>query len=140
MISFVIPGKPIPWQAPVFSKDGAYDVKYKEKQSIVWQLKEKVMNSTHFPLSCALSVDVYFEMPIPKSWSKKKIKTFESNWMLGIKHWHEKKPDRTNCLKLIEDCLEKAGILSNDSVIVSGQTQKYYSLNPKTIIIIQPFQ
>lgn len=137
MISFVIPGNPVPWAAPTFSRRGAYDIKSKKKESIVWMLKSKIKNSSHFPLSCPLEVDFYFEMPIPKSWSKKKKKVFEQNRMNGIKEWHDKKPDRTNCLKLIEDCLQSAGILSNDSVIVSGKTEKYYSPDPKTIVVIK---
>lgn len=140
MISFVIPGKPVPWAAPTFSRHCTYDLKFKEKQSIVLSLKQKIMNSSSFPLCCPMRIDVYFEMPIPKSWSKKKLKLFQSNWEQGIRQWHEKKPDRTNCLKLIEDCLEKSGILSNDSIVVCGDTQKYYSPDPKTIIIIQPLE
>jgi Holliday junction resolvase RusA-like endonuclease len=93
-----------------------------------------------FPISCACRIEMYFEMPIPNYWTKKKRSQFEIDSKDDKKIWHIKKPDVTNMRKLYEDCLEKAGILSNDSVIVCGETQKYYSSTPRTIIIIKKME
>ena len=140
MITLVVLGIPIPWAAPTFSRGRTYDIRQKDKEAITGALKEQIKPHFNFPLLTACKLDLFFEMPIPKYWSKKKRLAFDVEWEQKNNVWHYKKPDRSNLVKLYEDCLEKAGVLSNDSLIVKGDSQKYYSPTPRTIILIQPLE
>lgn len=129
MIIYEIVGNPVPWAAPGRKGNFYFNPKDKEKKQAVWQLKPQI---AHSPLSGPLRVDVIFHMPIPKSTSG-----IRRRQMLNGTIHHISKPDRSNLLKFIEDCLQDAGVLSNDSIIVSGETKKIYSNTPKTSILIQ---
>lgn len=139
--TFVIPGKPVAWRTSTVFKTGkAFDPKGKEKQSITIFLKHCMHRNFSYPIDKPLKVDFYFAMPIPKTWPKKKLKQFQSDWIKGIHWWHIAKPDATNMRKLVEDCLQSAGIVSNDSIVVCGETRKYYSEQPQTIIHIKEME
>lgn len=128
-IIYEVDGVPIAWKAPGRVGNRYFNHRYKEQEQVIWQLKPQFNHET---LSCPIRLDVFFFMPIPKSTSK-----IKRNQMLnGVIH-HIGKPDRSNLLKFIEDCLQRAGILSNDSIIVQGETKKLYGLIPKTTIFIQ---
>jgi len=43
------------------------------------------------------------------------------------RYWHTHKPDKDNVEKNISDALQKAGVITNDSCICTGQTSKYYA-------------
>lgn len=129
MIIYQIIGNPVPWAAPGRKGNFYFNPKDKEKKQAVWQLKPQI---SHSPLSGPLRVDVFFHMPIPKSTSGIR----KRQMLNGVIH-HISKPDRSNLLKFVEDCLQDAEILSNDSIIVCGETKKIYGEEPKTVIIIQ---
>ncbi len=130
MIIYEVIGNPVPWAASRTNGKFHYNPKHKEQLEVILKLKAQF---NHLPINTAMKMDVTFYMPIPKSISEKK--KYE---MLSGRVHHIKKPDRTNMLKFIEDCFEKAGIISNDSHIVGGESMKIYGLVPKTIIRIQP--
>lgn len=132
MLVYEVIGNPVPWQAPKWNKGRMYNPKNKEQQQTIWQLKPQFNHET---LSCPVRMDITFYMPIPKSASKIKRRQM-LNGMIA----HITKPDRTNLLKFIEDCLQLAGILSNDSIVVAGEPFKTYGLVPKTLIRITPFR
>ncbi len=141
MAIFTVLGTPHPWKAPMVTRTNAYDIQGNIKDAVTMQLKCQITNvlqkAWHFPLSVPIRIDFYFEMPLPSGYSKKKLIEFDEDWKKGTKWWCVGKSDRSNCLKLMEDCLQRAGIIKNDNLIVCGETQKYYSREPKTIIVIQ---
>lgn len=124
-----IDGDPVPWAAARITRKGHYDIRAQAKHGIIWQLKSKYHGEQ---LEGALRVDLFFAMPIPASTSKKRREL-----MISGKIPHTSKPDRTNCCKLYEDCLERAKIIKNDSQIVAGEPRKFYHDKPHTLIVIQ---
>jgi Holliday junction resolvase RusA-like endonuclease len=71
-------------------------------------------------------------MPIPKGTSKKKIIEMTENLTIH----HTKKPDIDNLVKFSMDCLN--GIAwEDDKQVISLSSYKYYSLKPRTEIIIE---
>ena len=120
--------EPVPWAAATVTRKGAFDKKSKVKEAIIWEMKTqcKPLN-----LACPLRVDFYFGMPIPASISKKKREL-----MIWAAIPHIIKPDLDNLRKLTSDCLERAKIIRNDSIIVCGESKKFYAEKPHTMIII----
>jgi len=133
MIIYEVLGIPAPWQAPLKGKHGFYSRPVKNaptKEQVIWQLKAQV---NHEPMSGPLYANITFYRPVPASTSNIKKKQMLNGLIFPIG-----KPDRSNMLKFIEDCLENAGIISNDSIIIDGPTRKLYGEIPKTVIILLP--
>lgn len=127
-LKFIIPGNPVPWQAPQFSRKGTYDLKATDKVSAIWHIKRQYSG---IPLKCAIRIDFLFLMPIPASASKKQQELMAA----GFIH-HTKKPDRGNCAKFYEDILERAGVVFNDSQFVNGFSEKKYDVSPRIEITL----
>jgi len=125
---FLIPGNPVPWKAPSFSRKGTYDLKFKDKIAAVWHIKRQYSGKA---LSGAICVDFVFHMPIQASASKKQKELMAAGFI-----YHTKKCDRSNLVKMYEDILERAGVIHNDSQIVRGFSEKKYSLNPRIEITL----
>ena len=125
-------GKPEPWAAPTRSGNRFFSKKTVYKHQVIWQLKPQI---SHPPFTGPIRLDVNFFMKIPESTSGVRRRQM----IAGIIH-HIGKPDRSNLLKFIEDCLQEAGVISNDSIIVSGETCKMYGGDPKTVIRIQAIE
>jgi Holliday junction resolvase RusA-like endonuclease len=84
------------------------------------------------PLTGYLALSCGFYFLIPKSTSNKK----RTQMLLGAIR-PVKKPDLSNCIKFIEDCLNGL-VWQDDSQIVSyGSMGKWYAEEPKTIIRIE---
>ncbi len=127
MIELTIPGPPLPWKAAFVGSRGAYSPRY----SISIEIKKIIRTLYQGPiLDEALIVDLIFHMPIPKSTSKKKRLLMIS----GIER-PEGTPDRINMGKYYEDLLQDI-VIKNDSKIVGGRVDKYYSEEPRTEIKI----
>lgn len=129
MIIYEVAGKPVPWAASRMGANGAYNPKNVSKQRTIWQLKPQV---NHPPFSCPCNLHVTFYMPIPKGTSGIRRRQMLAGIILPIG-----KPDRTNLLKFVEDCLEEAGVFTNDSVVVGGEVRKLYGETPKTLIRVE---
>lgn len=126
-ITIIIPGIPVAKQRPRFSKFGTYDkqkdIKELYRLSILPQLPRNFK-----VFSIPISVHLIFEMPIPKSISKKK-----SQALIGSPH--VKKPDIDNLYKMLDAF---NGVLwIDDSIIYKVTMEKVYSENPKTNLIIE---
>lgn len=128
MLIYEIQGKPVPWQASQKSGNRFFNPKHVQKEQAVWQLKAQ---QNHPTLSGPLRVDFFFYLQPPKSVSKIRYRQMLNGVIYPIG-----KPDRSNMLKFAEDCLQMAEIISNDSIIISGETQKLYGQFAKTIIKI----
>jgi len=125
--TITIVGVPTPWKAPKLGKYGAYAPHHNAKEAIRLQVKGQWKDE---PIDEAVYCDFTFYMPIPKS-----ISTKERIKMVSGYVFHEKRPDRTNLLKLYEDCLNGI-VVKDDCKIVTGPVTKLYGETPKTVIKI----
>lgn len=83
------------------------------------------------PLTGALRVDVYFYIPIPKSWSESKKRLAEQGLVLPTVT-----PDIDNLQKMILDCLKGGIAFNDDKQIVDISAHKRYG-EPKTVIELE---
>jgi Holliday junction resolvase RusA-like endonuclease len=124
-----ITGTPTAWAPARVCKTHTYSPKFKEMQDAIVQVRAQWYCE---PITEAVVMDVDFFLPIPASESKsRKIEMAK-----GVVP-HTKKPDRDNLQKFCSDVLQRAGVISNDSIIVDGRTTKQYGDHPKTIITLK---
>ena len=102
-----------------------YDPSAKDKKTIRKQL---LPIKPPKPLESNLKVTIWAYFQTPKSWSKKK-----QNQVEGI--YRAKNPDVDNIFKIYADAMN-GYIYKDDRQIVHGQVVKYYSMEPKTVIMI----
>ena len=111
-----IPLTPLPAPRPRFSKFGTYNPKrYTDYKKAVALLAKRVFKPTLKPVKLV----VYFYMPIPKSWSKKKR-------LEAVGQYHIKKPDSDNLLKTVKDALNGIAY-KDDSQVAVTVTYKIYA-------------
>ncbi|HDZ25419.1 hypothetical protein LCGC14_0456910 [marine sediment metagenome] len=124
---FEVPGDPKPYSPAKKGPFGWYDPRSPEKETARWYFRVQYSLP---PIRKAVAVGFVFEMPIPKSWSKKKRKAAANGEMP-----HQTKPDIDNLIKLIADCM-KGIVLRDDNQIakLSPEPVKKYSEKPKTTI------
>ncbi len=131
---YEIKGEPVSWSAHKGYGKYAYSTHAKAKFYAQCQLR--CQNNGRPLIERAVRVDFFFEMPIPKSFTKKKRALIASEFRV----WHKGKKDRSNLEKFAADCLIGT-VLLDDNIIVAGETQKYYSSGePKTIIVVQEIE
>ena len=132
MLEIIVKGKPIAKARPRFARRGKFVVTYNNQQTEEGRFLFEVQKQwARPPIEGPLKVRCSFEMPIPKSTSKKKT------WaMIKDEIKHTKKPDVDNLLKFTIDCLIGV-IFKDDSQIIYLAGGKFYSEEPKTLIIIE---
>ena len=133
-MKIIIPGKPIAQARPRFYRRGsfvgAYSAQESEAGKFILLAREYLRGVKPFEGPISLKAEFYF--PVLKSWPKWMKKKAED----GFKFPHVKKPDLSNCLKFVEDCLN--GITwRDDSQIYRVEAVKYYGTEPKTVLIIE---
>lgn len=133
---------PIAKKRPRFARIGkavrTYDVQETEKQKTIALVKKGIKkfidegNNSVLPLDSALYVKIYFYLPIPKSWSKKKKELAKQNLIHPTS-----RPDLDNYVKFYFDCFN--GLLwVDDSQVVSVFAEKYYADgNPQVCLTIE---
>lgn len=132
MIEIEVKGVPIAKKRPRFARHGKFVVTYNDQQTEEGRFLFEVQKQWPLlPIEGPLKVRCSFQMPIPKSTSKKK-----TNAMLEERIKHTKKPDVDNLLKFTCDCLNGV-VFKDDSQIVYLGGGKFYSEDPKTIIMIE---
>ena len=77
-----------------------------------------------------VTLDLWFYMPIPKSWPKYRKAKAEKEIVP-----HAIRPDLSNLVKLVEDAANSI-LYADDKQIVRIRTSKHYSLKPRTEIIM----
>ena len=132
MIEIEVKGKPIAKARPRFARVGkfvrTYDPQETEEGRFLFEVQKQWARP---PIEGPLKVRCSFEMPIPKGTSKKKT------WaMIKEEIKHTKKPDISNLIKFVEDCLNGV-VWRDDSQIVYLAGGKFYSEEPKTIIMVE---
>jgi Holliday junction resolvase RusA-like endonuclease len=107
MISFTIPGTPVPQGRPRVTSTGHayYDKRTQDYRELVKQCAIASQNGAE-PLTGPLAMFVDCVMPIPESWPKHR----KCAAMHGM--WHINRPDSSNLIKAIEDSCN--GILYED--------------------------
>jgi len=128
---YEISGPPVPWASHKGTGRKSYSPRSREKKAAQWELS--IQHAHRPPITGAVRVDFFFEVPVPKSMPKRERLKIAA----GEKVWCTKRPDRTNYIKHIEDSLSGT-VLSDDNIVVAGETQKYYAKgSPRTLIHIQ---
>ena len=132
MFEIVVKGKPIAKKRPRFARRGSFVVTYNDQQTEEGRFLFEVQKQwKRPPIDTPVKVRCSFEMPIPKSASKKKT------WaMIKDEIKHTKKPDVDNLLKFATDCLIGV-IFKDDSQIIYLAGGKFYSETPQTLIMIE---
>lgn len=125
ILELVIDGPPVVWRAPYVGSHGAFSTKHGEKRIIQSMIREMYKGPI---LLNDLRCKCVFYIQIPKSSSKKK-----QQLMLEGAIRPRGGGDLTNLRKWIEDCLQGI-VIDNDNQIVEGDTQKWYSFSPRTMI------
>ena len=114
---------------PIVSKYGVrYSKRYMEWKKDFAKLVGTSMGS-EYALNGALTITIFFYMPIPKSWSKKKqIETHSRP--------HTSKPDIDNLAKAVLDGIS-GRYFRDDSQVYSLHCMKYWSNNPRISVIMK---
>ena len=136
-IRLQIDGEPIGKASPRFAvkkskvgKHFAHGVKVQVQEEGLFLLEVKRQMEEVPRLYGPISMDLVFVMPIPKYLGKKK--SFQEGLLADIQ-WQVKKPDLSNMIKFVEDCL--TGIAyEDDKQIAVLSARKMYGPNPKTLI------
>lgn len=132
-IEVTIPYAPVAKARPRMTKTGHTYTPEKTRQyeKIVQFCFHKKYGCIQQPLTDKpVSVTLLFYMPIPKSFSKKKIDELKENKMLC-----PKKPDIDNLAKAVLDALNGRAY-KDDNQIVELFARKEYSEQPRTEIFI----
>ena len=132
--TFIVFTTPVAKGRPKFRRIGNFVSAYTPKKTIdaekeIAEVAKKAMNG-HPPLETALTVCIYFRMPIPASYSKKK----RQDCIDGIER-HTKKIDLDNATKLVLDSLNGI-VYKDDSQIVSLHMTKVYAATPAIEVLV----
>lgn len=133
MITFTVEGKPFGKQRPQHSgKSGTTYTPNKTRQ--IEQLFAAAYRSKYkgfyFSSGSFLSLTVKAYMPIPKSKSKAIREEMRNGTIRPTV-----KPDWDNIGKLVADALNKVAY-DDDKSIVEAVVEKFYSDNPRTVVIL----
>lgn len=133
-LTFHIHTIPIPKGRPKFSKIGGFVRTYtpKKTHNFEAEVREAAKQAmTREPLETPLAVYLYFRLPIPQSYSKKRTAA-----CLAGSEKPTKKPDLDNLAKSVLDALNGV-IYLDDSQIVSLHMTKVYSQHPGIDLLIR---
>lgn len=130
-MKITINGRPTPAARPRVTRHGTYNPKQKQQEKLSFEIKSKLPLS-HIPSVKPIELSLFFFMPIPNSLSTKKKE-------LLIGQPHTRKPDIDNLSKQVLDAAN--GVLyKDDSQIYELVTQKTFSNEPRTVIIIEEYE
>ena len=130
MITITIPGIPIAKGRPRLGKHGTYTpTKTVNYENLVQLCYMDQADGVKLEGALQMVIDLFF--PIPKSYSKKRVEAIKE-----MEELHTKKPDASNCLKSIEDALNRFAY-DDDSQIVGLTARKHYTTEePRAVVTI----
>ena len=135
MIDFIIPLVPVPCPRPRVTRGGVtyYPKRYRDyKRDCTLCIKNNIPSLV---ISEVKLLECLFVLPRPKYMSR----GYSPNLIP-----HTKRPDLDNLLKTLNDCLEGAGILSNDCIISDIIASKRYAerdgIGARTEVKIQTYR
>lgn len=125
---------PVAKGRPRFSNWGGYTHTYTPTKTLNEEkiIKEELKGEWTFePIDSPIRVFIEFYMPIPTSYSKKKVNEI----MVDGKCVHYKKPDLDNLAKLVLDSMNGL-VFRDDALICELNLVKRYSTLPRTVITV----
>ena len=132
-LKFVVPGEPKGKARPRVTQNGcAYTPKETvQYENLVKMEYHRQCGRSRFNDDAPLDVRIAAYYSIPKSVSKKKKQLMRDRQLRPMK-----KPDTDNVVKIVLDSLN--GIAYHDDVqVVDCQVRKFYSDEPRVVVIIQ---
>jgi Holliday junction resolvase RusA-like endonuclease len=134
MVNFSIDANPVPKGRPRFRRTKTFITTYTPKKTLdfeelVRKQSKEAMGPTDL-LETPISVYLYFRLPIPQSYSKKRKEACLSGFR------HTKRPDLDNLIKTVLDGMNGM-IYKDDSQITSLHCTKVYSNVPGVNILIK---
>jgi len=132
-LMFEISGAPRGKGRPRFAKVGKFIKTYTDDKTAAFENLVAIsymqnLDRPPLPLDCPVKIEVWFHMPIPASWSKKKREA-------AIGKPCSTKPDIDNMTKAILDGLNGLAF-TDDSRVCAMRCDKMYSHRPRTEIIL----
>lgn len=124
MILFEVDGKPIPYTLKL-GRGRIYNPNLTSMEQIKWQIKPYAPKE---PFKGPAALDLSFYFKVPASWSATK----KRQAIAGTIH-HTEKPDTTNLIKLLEDCL-KGIFIVDDRQIVHISGHKHWFDQDKAVV------
>ena len=134
VITFSVEGIPVAKGRPRFKRVGNFVQTYTPNKTATWeetvrQAAKNAMGTTDL-LETPVTMALYFRLPMPQSWSKKR----KEGVLKGLEA-PTKKPDWDNLGKAVSDALNGV-IFKDDSQIVSAHVRKIYSAVPGVDIYV----
>jgi Holliday junction resolvase RusA-like endonuclease len=125
MVTFKVDGNPVGKQRARYVKRGNFIQTYTPEktrtyESLIKDAAIEAMGSSE-PLETPVTLYLYIRVPMPKSYSKKRIEA-----CLNGSEQPTKKPDASNILKSVEDGMNSV-VYKDDSQIVNIHVTKVYS-------------
>jgi len=133
MVTFRVDGTPVPKGRPRFARRGKFTAAYTPKSTLQYEDliadgAKRAMGASE-PFEVALEAFLYFSLPIPKSYSKKRTEACLS----GLER--PMKKDLDNLIKSVCDGMNKI-IYKDDGQIVNLHATKVYG-EPYVEVLIQ---
>jgi len=125
MVTFTVDGNPVGKQRARYVKRGNFVSAYTPEKTRTYEslIKEKAIEAmgSSEPLETPVTLYLYIRVPMPKSYSKKRIESCLNGSEQPIR-----KPDASNILKSVEDGMNSV-VYKDDSQIVNIHVTKVYS-------------
>lgn len=131
MLQFTLPITPVPKGRPRLSRFGTYTPAKTKKFEDDIRLLVKSIVANQEPLETPLQVFLYFRLPVPQSYSKKRTEA-----CLSGSERHSKKPDLDNLCKAVTDAFNGL-IYKDDSQIVELHLTKVYDVKAGIDVLIK---
>ena len=124
MVNFMVEGTPVPKGRPRFARRGKFVSTYSPKTTVDYESKvseaAKLAMGSSKPLETPVAAYIYITLPIPASYSKKRIQACLS----GQEH-PTKKSDIDNFCKAVFDGMNGI-VFADDSQVVALHAKKVY--------------
>jgi len=125
MVTFTVDGTPVGKQRARYARRGNFVQTYTPEKTRTYEslIKEKAIEAmgSSEPLETPVTLYLYIRVPMPKSYSKKRIEACLNGSEQPIR-----KPDASNILKSVEDGMNSV-VYKDDSQIVNIHVTKVYS-------------
>lgn len=135
MVTFMVEGKPVPKGRPRFARRGKFVSTYSPQTTVDYETKVKqaaktAMGATE-PLETPVAAYIYITLPIPASYSKKRIAA-----CLSGEERPTKKSDIDNYVKAVFDGMNDI-VFVDDSLVVSLHATKVYGTTGMVEVMIK---
>jgi Holliday junction resolvase RusA-like endonuclease len=131
MLQFSIPITPVPKGRPRLSRFGTYTPEKTKRFENDVRLLVKSLIGNQQPLETPIEVFLYFRLPVPQSYSKKRTEA-----CLSGSEKPSKKPDLDNLAKGVMDAFNGL-IYKDDSQIVEMHLTKVYDVKTGIDVLIK---